>query len=318
MAESEVTIKSTKAELFDALNNALKKAELAEQGRLNPDKEYRDKIEKKAIDSAKKAVEQNIFSKELNDKFNDLQTAIAAEESRLSELYGVGEELLRIALAIEAGKESITRIELERAEKEDAARTRLEELNTDYTQKSAEFKAEHDAHIKKVKMDRERENEEYQYNLSRTREKEEDSWADKCMAREAVLLKREALAKELLSEAEDKTEAIRTLEERVSNIPLMVQSEREAAVLSATETLQKEFEFKSTLAEKDYQGSITRLGDKVSFLEKEIASANKSVEILQTKLDKAYAEIRELATKTVESAGRVKIIGGSETKICDK
>jgi len=34
--------------------------------------------------------------------------------------------------------------------------------------------------------------------------------------------------------------------------------------------------------------------------------------MLQDKLDRAYSEIRDLATKTVESAGGLKIIGAPE------
>lgn len=34
--------------------------------------------------------------------------------------------------------------------------------------------------------------------------------------------------------------------------------------------------------------------------------------MLQEKMDKAYAQLKELATKTVESAGGVKIIGNNQ------
>lgn len=304
MAETEVTLKSTKAEIMEALGTALKRAEAAERGSLNPEKEERRMIEKKAVENSQKAVGQNVFSKELCDKFNDLQIAIAAEESRLSELYGVGKEFQKLALAIEAGKDSIAKLEAEKTAKEEALAKRQAELN-----------AEYDVHVKKLKLDRERENEEYQYNLARARGKEENAWADKCTAREAELLKREAQAKELLTEAENKEEYTSTLEEKVKNIPVLLQSEKDAAVLSATETLRKEHEYKSTLERKDYQNSITRLEDKIAFLEKELDGDKKAAVALQAKLDKAYVEIRELATKTVESASGVRIIGsGSESK----
>jgi len=315
VAESEITIKSTKAEMLEALNSALKRAEMAERGSLNPEKEEKDKVEKKAVESAKKAVEQNIFSKELNDKFNDLQMAIAAEEGRLFELYGVGKELQKLALAIEAGKEHVAKIGAEKAEKEYAAGKRREELDAEFVQKKDELKTGYEDHVKKLKLDRERENEEYQYNLSRAREKEENAWADKSATREAELVRREAQAKELLAEAEKEAEYKASLEEKVKNIPMLLQSEKESVVLSVTETLKKEYEYKSNLTEKDYKNSVGRLEDKILFLEKELESANKSVELLQTKLDKAYVEMRELATKTVESASRVKIIGsGCESK----
>jgi LysM repeat protein len=336
MTDTEITIKNTKAEIMEALNNALKRAELAEKGRLNPEKVEKEKIEKKAVETAKKAVEQNIFSKELNDKFNDLQTAIAAEESRLQELFGVGRELQKLALTIEAGKDSLAKIEAEKkdsfakieAEKKDslakieaeksekleAAKTKLNCLNAEFTQKSEEYKAEHDAYQKKLKIDRTREAEEYQYNLTRTREKEENMWADKKAERESQLLKREALAKELLAEAESKIEYIRTLEQKVENIPHLLQSEKDSAIAATTATLQKEHEYKSTLSSKDYQGSIARLEDKITYLQKELDSTSKSVNTLQGKLDKAYAEMRELATITVESASGVKIISNTENK----
>ena len=64
MCEQEITLKNTKTEIFEALQQALKRAELAEKGKLNPEKEEKEKIEKRAIDTARKSVEQNIFSKE--------------------------------------------------------------------------------------------------------------------------------------------------------------------------------------------------------------------------------------------------------------
>ena len=314
MTNPEITIKNTKAEIMDALSEALKRAELAEQGRLNPEKEEKVMTEKKAIETTKKSVEQNIFSKELNDKWGDLQLAISAEEARLQELYGVGRELQHLAIAVEAGKDCLIKIENEKAEKEEAAKASLESLSLEFAQKNEELKSEHDAYMKKLKLDRDRENEEYQYNLKRTREKEENDWADKKAAREAELQGSEAKAKELLSEADGKIEYIKTLEEKVGAIPDLLQSEKDAAVLAVTETLQREYEYKSALLEKDYKNSIARLEDKISYLEKELDNSNKSVNTLQGKLDKAYVEIRELATKTVESASGVKIIGGGDNK----
>ena len=81
-----------------------------------------------------------------------------------------------------------------------------------------------------------------------------------------------------------------------------------------TEILQRDYGHKSALLEKDYQNSVARLEDKLSFLEKELDSSTKAGVALQNKLDKAYMEIRELATKTVESASGVKIIGNTESK----
>lgn len=312
MAEPEITVKNTKAEILDALNHALKRAELAERGRLNPEKAEKERNDKRAVETAKKAVDQNIFSKELNDKFNDLQAAIAAEESRLQELYGVGREVQRLALVIEAGRERLAEIEAKKSEKEETAKKSLEALSAEFEQKNTQLQADYDAFVKKLKMERTRENEEYQYNLARTREKENNAWADEKATREAELQKREARAAELLADAESKAGYIRSLEEKVEGIPNLLASERESAIASTTQALNREYEHQSALSEMERKNAVGRLEDKVAFLEKELESAGKSVGMLQGKLDKAYSEIRDLATKTVESAGGVKIIGNPE------
>lgn len=315
MAETEITLKNTKAEILEALNNALQRTNAAEQGKLQPEKAEKERIERKAIESAKKAVEQkNIFSQELNDKFNDLQTAIAAEESRLEELYGVGRELQKLALVIEAGKERLGGIEAEKLAKTEEAKNSLEQLKAEFSHKNAELAAEYETASKKLKTDRAREGEEYQYNLIRTREKENNAWADEKAAREAALLKREEQTAALLAEAESKVEYIKNLEAKVEGISALVESEKQIAVDTVTEALKRDFDYTSTLAGKDYQNSITRLEDKNSYMEKELDIAIKTSNTFQVKLDKAYGEMRDLATKTVESAGGVKIIGNTENK----
>ena len=314
MADTEITIKNTKAEIMDALEQALKRAETVESGKLNPVKEEKERNEKKAVETAKKAVEQNVFSQELNDKFKDLQLAIATEETRLQELYGVGQELQKLALVMEASRERLVTVDAEMATKENDSNKKIEALSVEFAQKNAELKEEYEAYTKKLKLDRMRESEEYQYNLERERARENNAWTDEKAAREAVLLSSEKQANELLKKAEEKADYILELEEKVENFPKALQSEREFAVIETTEILQREYAHKSALTEKDYQNSVARLEDKLLFLEKDLDSSTKMSVALQNKLDKAYAEIRELATKTVESASGVKIIGNTESK----
>lgn len=312
MTDNDISLKNTKAEILDALNQALKRAETAEKMRLNPEKAEKEKAEKKAIDTAKKAVEQNIFSKALNDQFTDLQAAIAAEEDRLQELYGVRREVQKLTLAIEAGRARIAEIEAAKQEKEEAAKTSLEKLRAEFSGKHAELQAEHDGLMKKLKMERTRENEEYQYALTRTRERENNAWADEKAAREAELKKREAEALKLLTDAEGKAGYILSLEEKVEGIAGLIASEREAAVIATTENLNREYAHQAELAEMESKNIVARLEDKVGFLEKQLVSSNKAVDALQLKLDKAYSEMRDLAAKTVESTGGLKILGNPE------
>ena len=308
--EQEITMKNTKAEMLEALNSALARAQAAETGKLNPVKVEKEQMEKKAVESAKAAMKQNIFSVELNNKFMDLQVAIAAEEARLQELYGVSAELQKLAQIIEAGRERQAQIDSENGAKIEEAKASLEVLKAEYTQKKAELQEEYDTLAKKLKVERTREAEEFQYNLKREREKENNIWEDGKAARELTLSKKEEQAQAILVEAEAKVEYIKALEAKVESIPALIESEKKAAVTSAIAELTREHEYKTALSDKDYQNSLARQNDKIAYLEKELESAGKSNAALQNKLDKAYTELRELATKTVESASGVKIIGG--------
>ena len=309
--DTEITMKNTKSEMLEALNAALSRAKAAESGKLNPVKMEKEKVEKKAVESAKAAVEQNIFSVELNNKFKDLQMAIATEEARLQELYGVSSELQKLALVIEAGRERQAQIDAENAAKTENAAQSLDSLRAEYIQKKAELQEEHENLAKKLKTERTREAEEFQYNLKREREKEAFAWNDEKNSRELELARKEELATAILEEATAKAEHVKALEAKVDGIPALVESEKKAAVESACAELTREHKFKTALTDKDYQSSLARQEDKIAYLEKELDVACKTNTLLQNKLDKAYSELRELATKTVESASGVKIIGGN-------
>jgi len=309
---AEVTLKSTKTEIFEALKAASARAEQAEQGKLNPAKVEKEKTEKKAVESAKAAVEQNIFSVELNNKFKDLQNAIASEESRLQELYGVASELQKLAVIIEAGRERQAQIDAENKTKIEEANAVLECLKTEYSQQKSTLQEEYDSMAKKLKLERSRELEEYQYNQKREREKENNDWSDEKNARKLELAKKEAQANAILAEAESQAEYIKTLKAEVEGIPALLESEKKIAVDFAVSELKKTHEYNTALADKDYQNALTRANDKITYLEKELETADASNTALQNKLDKAYTELRELATKTVESASGVKIISSGD------
>ncbi|MCL2433825.1 MAG: hypothetical protein FWD16_04835 [Clostridia bacterium] len=308
--EQEITMKNTKAEMLEALNAAKLRVDAAEKGKLNPEKMEKEKVEKKAVESAKAAVEQNIFSVELNNKFKDLQSAIATEEARLQELYDVSVGLQRLAFIIESGRERQAKIDTENAEKIEEAKATLEGLKAEYALKKAELQEEYDTLAKKLKIERTREAEEFQYNLKREREKENNAWGDEKAARESNLQKKEEQAQAILAQAESKEAYIKELELKTEGIPGLIEQEKTLAVNAAITEQTREYEYKTALSQKDYQSSLSRQNDKIAYIEKELDLAAKTNTALQNKLEKAYTEIREIATKTVESASGVKIIGG--------
>ena len=85
----------------------------------------------------------------------------------------------------------------------------------------------------------------------------------------------------------------------------------------ATNKLGKDHKYATELLKKDFQSTIDRQNDKIISLKEEVEKSNVEKKSLQDKLDQAYNQIKEMATKTVEATGGVKIIGNNtnDTKL---
>jgi len=80
----EITLKNTKQEILDALNEALEIEKNAKSVKYEPEKEAEKVKKKTAIEETRKNVDNNVFSEELNRKFKDLEIALDAEEEKLN------------------------------------------------------------------------------------------------------------------------------------------------------------------------------------------------------------------------------------------
>lgn len=312
MKKEEITLKNTKAEILEALNQALEREKSISKTKSNPEQEAKEIKVKKAIDDSRKNVEQNIFSQELINKFKDLELAIASEEEKLKNLYGIENELNNLTLVINAGKDLIAEIENNKRVETEKLNASIKELEEEYKKKTEELQKEYDAKSRNLKIEHDREIEEYNYKTKREREISNNKWEDEKKTREASLKAQELEAKSLLEEAKEKSNSMKDLEKQVNEIPNLLASEYEKGRKEAIAELEKENKYSTELLKKDYQSTIDRQNDKITALKEELEKVNNLNLALQEKMDKAYIEIKELATKTVEATGGVKIIGNNQ------
>ena len=99
----------------------------------------------------------------------------------------------------------------------------------------------------------------------------------------------------------------------MASIPEMMLKEYERGRKEATTELKKEQEYQTELLKKDFQNTIDRQADKINSLESEIEKISALNVSMQDKMDKAYVEMKELATKTVEANGQVKIFSNNQS-----
>ena len=313
MKKEEISLKNTKAEILEALNQALEREKNANKAKSDPVKEEKEKKVQKAVEHSKENVEQNIFSQELINKFKELEQAIAAEEEKLKELYGVENELNNLTIVVNTQKDLVASFEKEKEEKTKEIAENLKKLETEYKQKQDDLQKEYDLKAKNLKLERDREQEEYTYKTKRERELSNNAWEDEKKKREASLAAMEEEAKKLLGDAKEKEAYIKDLETKVNAFSSELEREYERGKKEATTELEKEHNYAIELLKRDYQSKIDRDEDKIKSLEAELEKERNANATLQEKMDKAYKELKELAAKTVETSGIVKIVGNNVT-----
>lgn len=104
------------------------------------------------------------------------------------------------------------------------------------------------------------------------------------------------------------------LAKKVEAIPELLANEYEKSKMETTKELTKDFKHEKDLLVSEYKNTIDRQNDKIEILEKEIEKLTSINTSLQEKMDKAYSELKELATRTVEANGGVKILGSNNNQ----
>ena len=314
MKKEEITIKNTKAEILDALNEALEREKNLAQMKYEPEKEEMKQKVEKAIEASKENVEQKIFSNELNSKFKDLELAIEEEEKKLKDLYGIENELVNLVAVVNAGKDYMAELEENKKKKTDELNVQIKDLEAEYKLRQEALEKEYENKAKSLKIERDRETEEYNYKIKREREISNNKWEDEKTKRELELTKKEDEVAILLEEAEKSAEYLKELEEKVNEIPSLLEKEYAKGRKEATSEAEKENNYATELLKKDFQNTIDRQNDKIESLKDEVTKTNAEKASLQEKLDQAYNQIKEMATKTVEATGGVKILGNNNNE----
>ena len=186
---SKITMKSTKQEIMEAYEEAMKKIAESESGKDDPVAAAKAENDKKIIESAQMIVEDNILNPVIIERYENLKTAIEMKNKELQELYGIETKANSLVAMINAYKDK----EIELKDKYNA---RTKELDDEFTKKESILKDEiaslekskedlinkiqneSDELIKSLNKKHKREEEEYEYNLKRSRKVENDRWED--------------------------------------------------------------------------------------------------------------------------------------------
>lgn len=323
---AKITMKSTKQEIMEAYEAALKKIEETEAGKDDPVAVAKIENDKKVIESADSVAEGNILNPAIIAQYNDLKAAIQMKKEELQNLYGIESKANSLVAIINAHKDKEAELKekfksdeavliSDMAAQEEALNADIKELEQKKENLIIATKAEYDELRKELDKQRKRDNEEYEYNLKRNRKIDDNEWADAKAAREKELAEREAAVRADEAELAEKTSYIEELEKKVEEIPTLVQEATDEGIKKGKADADKSnaFEVRALKQKNDYDVQI--LEDKVNRLELEVGSLRDEKVALQAKLDEAYAQMRDLAAETVKSTGGVKILNGQNSQL---
>lgn len=102
---SKITMKSTKQEIMDAYEAAMKKIEESETGKDDPVAMAKVEKDKKIIESAQMIAEDNILNPVIIERYENLKTAIEMKNKELQELYGIETKANSLVAMINAYKD---------------------------------------------------------------------------------------------------------------------------------------------------------------------------------------------------------------------
>lgn len=317
-------MKNTKQELYDAYMAQKKQLEARSAMKDDPVVAQENKRKAAVLVSADEVAEMDILSPGVVQQYKDLREAIDVKKAALKDLYDIEAEASSLVALINAHKDK-------EQELRDKYKKLSDDLETEYQEKKSlkendllelEIKkeevlnmtaSENKALVAELDKSRKREKEEYEYNLKRERKIAEDKWNDEKAAKEKALAERESSIAETEAELAAKEEYIEDLERKVSEIPALIEAATNEGIKKGKADADKSnaFEVRSINQKNEYEQAALR--DRVTRLESDLAASNAKNDVLQEKLDAAYAQMRELAAETVKSAGGVKIIGNENS-----
>lgn len=318
---AEITMKSTKAEIMEAYKAAVEKLDTRDRMIDDPAKEAAKAKKVEVIASADKTAKEDIFNPEIIKKYNDLTEAITMKQIELDDLYGIEAKANAMAAMINAYKEKNEELkenqaakeaefDLRMKEKKEALESEIADLEQHKKDVMNSIDVEAAAKIKEIEQARKRDEEVYTYNLNRSRKIENDKWEDEKADREKILELRETEALEKEIELNAKADHVKELEAKVEEIPTLIAAATEEGIKKGKADADKSNAFEVRALKKDAEYQKQLLEDKNERLAEDLANARAEKVELQQKLDDAYAQMRELAAKTVESTGGVKILNG--------
>jgi len=338
------TERDTKKVILAGYEKAVEELKALKAGKFDPAADAKQKAVAKTVANADEtatgtSVEETILSlkKQLGTvldgistdianqvkSYSDVQEAIKIKEAELKELFAIEKEANAVVALINA-KEAIAKdYDAEHAERVSNAKAELEAVRNEIAEARAEFTAQLIEQKAAEQQRREREQEQYDYDFAKKKRDREDALASEIKAKKAEFqVKIDAINKEMAQRQEDLTkfevslndreEKIEAQEESIASLEEKHAEELEKAVSKAKSDAASGYFAQKSILEKEMKHQEALFTAKLESIEATNAKLVEENAKLAEKLEKAYQQVQDIASKTIDNSGDKKVINQLE------
>lgn len=305
-----VTSKSTKAEIYDALeeikglyNKALSELKEAKTKKFDPVETKRVQAEKVTLQVAEETIDANILNETIINKYKSVKEAIAILEKKLKDLYGIEVEADTLAALQNAQVIQRDKTLRQSAEDYEEYQQKLQGVKDQITELKEEWNVESKEYTANRDKERKREEAEYAYTLSRTRKIEKDKYEDDKAAREKAIADKEIELNQREVSILGKEEELARLQGVESNLETVKATAREEGFAAGQEKAKTSYDFEVRTLKADFNSKSSIKDNTIEMLEKQVEKLTEEINEYKEELANARKEVKEIATATVQSAG---------------
>jgi hypothetical protein len=338
----KLSMTSTKQEMIEAYNVLLKQLQEKQSGELKPEKKIEEKKNREAVQIAESLTSEGVAKEianlkldigkmltQLSDrlegevsKFAAIQSAIAAKEKEVQELYEIEKSAMTLAALIEAQNQKRQEFAVEMENKKETLREEIETPRFEWEKE----KEEHEAVIKErdtaEKKRQTREKEEFEYAFKKEQQLAKDRFEyEKAKLENEIKTRREQAENELrareaaISEKEDE---LNDLRKRVSLFPKELETAVNRAIKETGDRLTLEAKTKEELLKKGFEGERNVLNTRVEALDKTLKEQSERISMLSQQLEAAYQKVQDIAVKTVEGSSSFKSLASLQQLLSEQ
>jgi chromosome segregation ATPase len=327
----KVSLHNTKQQMLDAYNELLRQLQEKQEADVKPEERIEEKTMTQAVKVADalstEGVVQGIGAlksetgkllNQLSDrleeeikKYQQIQTAVAAKEKELHEIYEMQRAASSLTALIEAQHQQRQAFDAEMAGSKDELQREIQSLRAEWEKEKKLHEVETQEQDAAELKRREREKEEYLYAFRREQQLAQDrSQDEKVKLEREVQYKKEQLER-VLAEREaalaQREEELSDLRKKGSLFPKELESAVTKAVKEAVDKLQAETKSKEELLKREFEGERNVLQKRIESLEKTVKEQNEQLAKLSQHLEKAYGQVQEIAIKALEGSSSLKL-----------